>query len=369
MKVLHVINDLRLAGAERLVADLSRAQAANGLTVSVAPLSMSSSGFEDAVRSANVPLLLPEKPMPIRSPAHIPRLAKLFPGFDIVHVHLFPAQLWAVCAATTLGKSAPVLVTTEHNTHNGRRGNPLLRPVDAAMYARYARIAAISDATRDALTAYLPATAAKISVVTNGIDTARFAQTGSAAERATLFPNVSATASLLLSIGRLEVQKDFPTLLRAVALVPNAHLAIIGDGVLRGDLEALAAFLGIRERVRFLGKRGDIPALLRNADLYVQPSLWEGFGIAAVEAMASGLPVVASDVPGLREVVGDAGVLVKKGSADGFASAMNRLLADADARTVLSQKARARAESFTIEACQRAYQTFYLNTQHLTPNT
>ena len=359
MRVLHLINDLRVAGAERLVADLCEAQKVQGLKVSVAPLAPCDSPLQSKIHDAGIPLLLPDRAVPIRSPVHIFRLRRLFTGFDVVHVHLFPAQLWAVLAAKSLGKSAPVLVTTEHNTYNSRRSVPVFRSVDAAMYAAYTRIAAISEATKTDLAAYLPATASKIAVVTNGINPRRFTQAGSPEERAALFPDIPAGALVLLSVGRLEPQKDFPTLLRAVAIVPEAHLFVIGAGRLSESLEALARFLGIAGRVRFLGLRDDIPALLRNADVYGQSSAWEGFGIAAVEAMASGLPLVITDVPGLREVVGNAAIAVPTANPEAFAGALRELAANPAKRRELGERGRERAALFTIEASANAYAALY----------
>ncbi|MBC8142470.1 MAG: glycosyltransferase [Armatimonadetes bacterium] len=359
MRVLHLINDLRRAGAERLVTDLCTVQRNSGLSVSVAPLAPCGSPLETLIAGAGVPLLLPPRMIPIRSPAHIFPLRRLFRGFDLVHVHLFPAQLWAFLAAASLGKSAPVLVTTEHNTYNSRRSIPVFRPVDAAMYAAYRKIAAISDATKTDLAAYLPATAPRIAVVTNGITLGRFAGVGSPDERAALFPGVPVGALLLLSVGRLEPQKDFATLLRAVAMVENAHLVIVGTGHLLTPLQELARSLGIESRGHFFGGRDDVPTLLRNADAYAQSSAWEGFGIAAVEAMASGLPLVITDVPGLRDVVGDAGIVVPPANAQALANAIRTLASDAAKRNELGSIGRERAATFSIEACADAYAALY----------
>lgn len=359
MRILHIINDLRLAGAERFLADLSPHQKEAGLDVSVAPLAAQGSAFETKIRDAGVPLLLPDRPRPIRSPAHVVRLRRLMRGYDLVHVQLFPAQLWVALAAMSLGKSAPLLFTTEQNTHNTRRDIRAFRPVDRRMYSRYDHIAAISDGTRDAMIAYLPETANKVSVVHNGIDPRRFTESGSPEERSRLFPQVPVNASLLLCIGRLEPQKDFPNLLRAFAKVPDAHLAIVGVGPLQAELEALARTVAVADRLHFLGRRDDIPALLRNADVYVQASKWEGFGIAAVEAMASGLPLVITDIPGLREVVRGAGVRVPSGEPDTLAVAINTLLASPARRDALSRQARERSRAFSIAASAEAYGVLY----------
>ncbi|MBC7804845.1 MAG: glycosyltransferase [Akkermansiaceae bacterium] len=359
MRILHVINDLRLAGAERLLADLATQQRESGMDVSLAPLVACGSAFETNIRDAGVPLLMPDRPHPIRSPSHIARFRRMIGGYDLVHVHLFPAQLWIALAALTQGRSAPILFTTEHNTHNTRRNVRAFRLVDRLMYSKYDHIAAISEGTRDAMATYLPETASKISVVHNGIDPRRFTGSGSPEERACLFPQIPITAPLLLCIGRLEPQKDFPNLLWAFAQVPDAHLAVIGTGPLQAELEALAQTLAIPTRVHFFGRRNDIPALLRNADVYVQASEWEGFGIAAVEAMASGLPLVITDVQGLREVVADAGIRVPRGKPDALADAIRKLLATPAQRQALSKRARERSQIFSIAATADAYKELY----------
>jgi len=110
---------------------------------------------------------------------------------------------------------------------------------------------------------------------------------------------------ILLNIGRLTEQKNQDVLIRALPSVPSAHLAIAGDGPERPDYEALAAELGVAERLHLLGDvtRTDIADLLAASDLFVFPSSWETFGLAAVEAAMAGLPIVAADLPVLREVL------------------------------------------------------------------
>jgi glycosyltransferase involved in cell wall biosynthesis len=124
-------------------------------------------------------------------------------------------------------------------------------------------------------------------------------------------------------------------------------------------LEALAASLGIRERVHFLGRRADVPQLLKLADVYVHSSHWEGFGIAAVEAMAAGVPVIASDVPGLGQVVGSAGLLFPAGDAECLAKHIRSLLDSEPLRRRLSQAGKERARSFSIEGSVEAYISLY----------
>ncbi len=115
---------------------------------------------------------------------------------------------------------------------------------------------------------------------------------------------------VLLYVACLEPQRDHANLSRALAQIPDADLVLAGDGSLRAQLEAQAENLGVRSRVHFLGRRMDVAELLKMADIYVHPAAFEGFGIAAAEALTAGKPVVAGDVPGLAQVVGDATILV-----------------------------------------------------------
>jgi len=135
---------------------------------------------------------------------------------------------------------------------------------------------------------------------------------------------------LWLAVGRLEVQKDYPTLLRAFAQLDRSGSAlwVAGEGSLRADLESLSRSLHLADRVRFLGQRGDIPALMNAADAFVLSSAWEGFGLVIAEALACKLPVVVTDSGGPREVVdnGRVGFLVPPRDPDALAQAMVRLM-------------------------------------------
>jgi glycosyltransferase involved in cell wall biosynthesis len=130
---------------------------------------------------------------------------------------------------------------------------------------------------------------------------------------------------------------------------------VVGEGPERDRLEDIARRRGLR-CVRFLGARPDIPQLLAASDLFVLPSLWEGLPMALLEGMAAGLPVIATDVAGSRQVVvnGESGLLVPPGDPTALASAMTGLLADDAERTRLGRAARQRVESEFSAARQAA---------------
>jgi len=231
------------------------------------------------------------------------------------------------------------------------------RGIDRWMYGQYKRIASISAATTASLVEWLPELKDKVVECPNGINVDCYASSAPT-DKQSLFA-LSENVPVVLCVGRLEPEKGHKTLLRAVRLIPDVVLALAGDGQLSEQLHTLADELGIASRVRFLGKRMDVPQLLDAADVYVQPSLWEGFGIAALEAMAAGKPVVASNVPGLAEVVGDAGIFFPAGDFDQLAQSIVTLLDDAKYRQRLGEAARQRSRMFSLKKTIDCYERLY----------
>jgi glycosyltransferase involved in cell wall biosynthesis len=170
----------------------------------------------------------------------------------------------------------------------------------------------------------------------------------------------------LLTVGRLSPQKGQVYLLRAMPLVlercPATLLQIVGKGPQEDMLRRECEKLGITGSVAFLGERDDVGSLLRQADIFVLPSLWEGLSIAALEALAAGLPIVASDIPSMQEVVeaGVQGVLVEPKRPERLADAILRLLQDPSERRCLATAARKRAlEHFDVSVAAREFEGMY----------
>lgn len=276
---------------------------------------------------------------------------------DVIHVHLFPAQSEVALAAKLVGLRAK-LVTTEHNTFNRRRTLPGAKGIDRLTYRQYERIACISEGTRDAMGEWLPELSPRLRVILNGIDLARF----DASKRELATPN----PLVVLCLGRLTEQKNPALALRVVAGMgadaPAFELWFAGQGEQEAALRAQAQALGIGNRVRFLGFRRDVPELLARADVFLSTAKWEGFGLSVVEAMASGLPVLVPDVPGVSEVVGrssGAGILVASDDAPAYSRALERLLRDPQGRHSLGEAGRKRAALFDVRDMVRKYLALY----------
>jgi glycosyltransferase involved in cell wall biosynthesis len=274
---------------------------------------------------------------------------------DIIHAHMYPAQLLAAALLRRLWPNA-VLSTTEHSTSNRRRSLPCGRQLDSRLFRHFYSIACISQATHDSLKDWLPELATRMTVIRNGVDLSPFAGTPSRTGR---------TPAVVISVGRLEVVKNYATALAAVSLMKDAAVEywIVGDGSEASKLPVLAANLGIARQVHFLGWRDDVPDLLQQADIMFMPSLWEGFGLALAQGMASGLPVVASDIPASRELLGasNSGYLCAPLDTPGFADALRLLMGDCRLRLALGEEARRRATHFDFEKTANGYFHLFMN--------
>jgi glycosyltransferase involved in cell wall biosynthesis len=349
MRILQVINSLELAGAEVLVSELVPRLRQQGARVSIALLKRVNTRLERALH--DVPdCEIFAKLRNVRSLGQVPWLGGLLGDFDVVHSHLFPAQFW-VAAAARWGRSRVKLVTTEHNPDNKRRGKRVWYWPDTWMYSQYNAIVCNSQATADSLHRWIPLSSSRTTVIPNGIDCDRFSPSRPAGEQ-------GGTLNAIF-VARLEPQKDHLTLLRALKSVPGLRLKVVGDGSLRPQLEKLACSSGLNDRVEFIGRRDDVPELLRAADIYVHSTHSDGFAISVAEAMAAGLPVVASNVPGLSWVTGDAALLCKPGDPDDLASQLRLLAGNAELRKELGRRGKIRARQFSIDATVNAHIELY----------
>jgi glycosyltransferase involved in cell wall biosynthesis len=222
-----------------------------------------------------------------------------------------------------LSTNVPRLVCTAHNTNEGGR----LRMMAYRLTDFLADVS--TNVSREAVEAFEAKGAVprgKMLAVLNAIDCDVFSPDVQPRLEIRQAFSVDRDTMVFIAVGRLFEAKDYPNLLTAFAEVsaslPNSCLWIVGDGPLRVELENMSGDLGLAERVRFLGVRHDIPALLRAADVFVLSSSWEGFGLVVAEAMATGTRVVATDCGGVREVVGDCGYLVPPCDSKALGNAM-----------------------------------------------
>jgi len=215
----------------------------------------------------------------------------------------------------------------------------------------------VSPDTAKAIASWVALPPERFPVIANGIPLERFA-TGIAA--AADVESWLAGRFGIAMTARLVRPKAHEVALSALAMLPERYCMVFaGEGTERERLEALALYLGVGDRCRFLGSRQDIGAILAACRLYVQTSLVEGFGIASLEAMACGLPVVASDAPGLGDLVRGAGLLFPPGDGEACARAIERIAADPGLASSLVSAGFDRANANSIGRCADAYAGLY----------
>jgi len=253
---------------------------------------------------------------------------------------------------------SPRLVATEHAMKNRRMSMPMVSRLERAVYRRYDRILCVSDEVAKAVSLWLGMDTRNFPVVQNGIDLGGRAGAIQTADAA--LGKWKDGRFLVAMTARFVAAKDHVTALRALASLPESFaMAFAGDGPLLPAIRQEALRLGLESRVYFAGTVRDIGTFLGLADAYFQPSRDEGFGIAVLEAMAAGVPVVASDVGGLRSLVGGAGMLATPGDVGGFSAALRKVAGDPAFRADLVRDGKARARMYDIEASVQGYLDLY----------
>lgn len=257
------------------------------------------------------------------------RLTAAVRAADVVHTHLFAGDTWGRIAALLTGHRA--VLTTEHNVN---RDETWQRWVKRGLAPVSTRIVAVSEAAArySREVEGIPG----VTVIPNGVDVDRFG------------PHPLGDGRRVLAVGRRVPQKGFDVLIDA--LPEGFSLEVAGEGPFHRE----------HPQVSWLGRREDLPALLAGADILAVPSRWEGFGLVAAEGLAAGIVVVASDVDGLAEVVGDCGVLVPPEDPAALRAALVRVGADAALRADLALRGPARARAhYALTETVRRYEALY----------
>ena len=364
LTILHVVDSLEFGGLERVVTDLAVAQQKHGHKVIVFSLN-ATAGLLPEQLAAGVPVVVGGKSgsVDLKVLGKLRHTATQF-KVHIVHAHNFVPNYYA--AVALLGAShLPTLVGTCHDMGN-RLSNRKLRWMYRLSLLRTARVAMVGQQVHERYIASGLVRAESVEIVMNGIPVQHF--NGSAERREAARRALGLARDLLVigCVGRLVQLKNqqlmiecMPAMLR---LHPRLRLVIVGDGPLESALRARALTLGVAAHVDFLGQRSDVADLLPAVDIFVLPSLTEGLSIALLEACATGLAVVATNVGGNPEIIrdGQTGLLIPVDDQDALHNALHSLLADPALRARLGAGASAWVESnASIEAVCSTYNRFY----------
>ncbi|MEC7770173.1 MAG: glycosyltransferase [Bacteroidota bacterium] len=356
MKVLQLINSLGAGGAEKLLVDAAITYSKLGVDVDILLLKDGDSPFISKLNDyPGVNVFSLSSTASVYNPFHIFKLRKYFSKYDIVHVHLFPCLYWAGIASM-IGKK-PRLIYTEHNTTNRRRDSKLFKFLDKIIYKKYDEIVSISDSVDENLKKHLGSSFNNITKIYNGIDLQEIteAKPYQKKELGLQDDNVA-----LMQVSSFTAQKNQNFLIRSLKELPDHYvLLLVGEGVLRKESEELAKNIGVENRVHFMGVRKDVPRLLKSIDIVILSSHFEGLSLSSVEGLASGQPFMASDVPGLTEVVKGAGILFEDDNENSLIPEIKKLAEDAEYRNVVASKCQERSKTYDILTMCRQYQLLY----------
>ncbi|MCX4337767.1 MAG: glycosyltransferase family 4 protein [Bacteroidales bacterium] len=361
MKILHITPNIETGGVQSLIYEFGKYQLKHGHDVDVLYLRNDESLYykEKDYFDAGVKVIRGRYPKTY-DPRNILVIREYLCAYDIVHVHLFPNQLYAKIAQMLVPRQKrPVLITTEHNTYNNRRKYSMLRLLDRWFYKSYDKIVCISRQTKENIDKWLcsESLSEKTVTITNGVDLEKFS---SAPDRLSEAIQLEPGAKYIVMVARMTHPKDPITLIKAIALCDNSvHGVFIGSGPLESSMAAEAESLGISSRIHMLGNRTNVEELIKGCDIGVLSTLWDGFGLVAVEYMAAGLPVLATDVDGLCEVVGDKELLFSYGDTKSLAKKITQLLSDQDYLESKKRYCASRCMEFSIDRMNSEYLELY----------
>jgi glycosyltransferase involved in cell wall biosynthesis len=361
MRIVHVVESLDRGGLERMVCDLVADQHAHGWRVSLLCLfhrGLLAQELEE--RGVEVESVGKSGRSSLRVMQQLRRALRARSP-DLVHTHNATAHYHVVVAL--LGAGAPPVLNTRHGMGAQSSMDRRERFYRWSM-PRTAQVVAVCELAARRFVRDGIAPQDLVTVIPNGIRIERFQCDQRQAMRQRL--DLDVTAPVVGIVGRLNWAKNHSMLLRAFARVylaaPQARLVIVGNGELRADIEAQIATLGLATSVVMTGDRSDVPELLSALDVFALSSTTEGYSIALLEASASALPIVATDVGGNREIVQHqhTGLLVAADDEEGFASSLLRLLTDAPLRNTYAANARAWAQRHaSVESMSAAYAKLY----------
>ncbi len=356
-KVLHVIPTLKAGGAEKLLNDILPLFKNKDCDVSLFVIDLSDAFFIDKIIDNQI-IIYTGNSKKIRSMFNFFALFKNIKtnNYDVVHGHLFPTNYWLAVIAKVIKK--PKYVFTEHNTHNRRRNYKILKPVEKYVYRQFNHVISISDKTQENLLNWLNISSDKFSVINNGIDLEEYFN-AQVYTKKDIHSSLNESDILLLMVGSFTIQKNQDKIIRVLKRLPKKFkLILVGTGPRKEELHRLVSKLNLIERVIFLGLRDDVPSLNKSVDINIVSSHWEGFGLVAAEGMASGKPLIASNIDGIGQVVSNKEFLFN--DINELYSLILRLIEDHEFYKKCSEFGKKRADLYSIKTMAQNYLNIYL---------
>jgi len=342
IKIIYVMPSLVVGGAEELLLTTVKYFNRDRYEISVCCI-VSEGIIADEIKKLGIKFYCLNESPKFYNPKKIYSLYKLFKKEkpSIVHTQILGANIYGRIAAILA--RVPVVISAEQNVYYKKKRVHIW--LDKILAKNTDKIIAVSNRVKEFTSRQEGIGEDKFELIYNAIDSTEFLPTDSRKDiREKL--NLREGDFILGTVGALTTQKGHYYLIQAVSQLvkryPNTILLVVGKGELKEKLQEILHKLGLEENVRFLGLRRDIADVLNCMDVFVFPSLWEGLGIALLEAMLMGLPVVASSVDGILEIVenGKNGILVAPANVEALSNAIAELIRNPQLRQSLGKAAK-----------------------------
>lgn len=363
MRILQIINSLGTGGAEKLLLDTIPLYREAGIEMDLLLLWNDNHPFVDSLRAldcCNI-IILHESGSyrDIYNPINIFRLKKYLKNYNIAHVHLFPAQYYAIIA-NLLNVNSCKLIFTEHNIFNRRIRRKIFLPVERFIYKRYSKIVCISQEIKDIFSKTLNIRESIFELIPNGVCLA-ILEKAEKLEFDLINQQLNPNDKLILQVSAFRPQKDQVTAIKALCHIDekSVKLIFVGDGECKANCENLVEVLGLTRRVFFLNQRIDVPSLLKSSTIILLSSHYEGLSLSSIEGMASGKPFISSNVPGLKNIVQGAGILFEHGNEKELAAKIKELLSNETYYNQIVKSCQERARQYDISVMVRKHINLY----------
>lgn len=362
LRVLWLIKGLGPGGAEHLLIASARTRNRDRFDVSAAYLLPWKSALVERITDLGVPVDC----LNVKDERDVRWLVRLRSRLrdqpvDVVHVHSpYAAAMVRLVAKTLPAATRPVVVSTEHNAWTGFKAPT--RIANAATAWMDAATIAVSQETKDSMS---PRQRARCEVLVHGVDIAEVAGAAEARDATRAEFGIGPTTVVVGTVANYHPKKDWPNLLNAARLLADrghdVQFLLVGQGPLQAEVEALHEQLNLQGKVHLTGFRPDAVRVMAGCDVFTLASQWEGLPVAVMEALALGLPIVATAVGGVAETFTDGtdAILVPSGDASALADALERVVIDEGLRAKLAAAARTRANEFDAARAQRRIEAIY----------
>lgn len=357
-KIAIVNHNLGSGGAEKLIYDMALELKKRKVEFSVILLTSVNDIYGKKLLEEGIDVIYLSNKWDIYSFKNIFRLRNVLKKYDIIHTHIYSAQLWTAFASMFLCKNKRY-ITTEHNTTNRRRESKIFRYLDKWMYSKYDKIISITDATQNNLQKWLQdKNNSKYVIINNGINLNNYYQVQKK-ERKKIHQEINDDDILICMVGRFSEQKDHKTLIKSMKnLEKNYKLILLGGGK-HIEEDKLITELELEKNIYFLGYRYDAAEIIKACDISVLSSNWEGFGLAAAESMALGIPTIGSDVEGLKEVLENGGLTFPKGDSEELSRIILSLIKNKKRYIEISELGIKKSKIYSLDNFMKQYLKIY----------